>query len=454
MQSVQSASRRQVIQGNQINRANRSRHVRRWWPALALALVVLLFAGCSSTAGSNTTNGTGNTPGGSSTVTPSGTPNPSDTGSSGSGTTSSPTAPQHAFAWTQYDNASTPTPQIWASINGGTPHQITHLPPITNGCDTQIAWGLPVFSPDLAHIVASIGSPQCGDGNLVGPVDIIDATSGAITTVPGGANSYDASSVRSAGWVNANTIFFVSSTNGSIYTYTMGGSPATLPGISNAYEAVIRGSTLFWSQATYSTGTNNWTVSLHRYDMNAHSAIGGSISLGQVHQNCHCSPGDYYLQGWDASPDGSHVVYHVTTPNSGSTNGEQGIASSHIYYANADGSGASQIASYMSTNQPIRMSISPNGQLVAFTDAFPTPSVITASVSSPGNNGDPNFHAYTPDAGGYPVWKWDSSSFWAANRENGDFESPGTKAIYYHVVGSTSALIGVNGGFNPWYTIA
>ena len=61
--------------------------------------------------------------------------------------------------------------------------------------------------------------------------------------------------------------------------------------------------------------------------------------------------------------------------------------------------------------------ISPNGALVAFSHALPSPSVITASVTSPGHSGDPNFHSYTPDAVAFPVWKWDNSQFWAATAE-------------------------------------
>jgi len=112
----------------------------------------------------------------------------------------------------------------------------------------------------------------------------------------------------------------------------------------------------------------------------------------------------------------------MAAPKSGP---DMGIASSKIYYAQADGSGASQIAHYMATNTLVRMQISPNGQLVAFTNALPSPSVITASASSPGNSGDPNFHSYTPAAVDFPVWKWDSSQFWAATNEaGGDTSAP------------------------------
>ncbi len=102
----------------------------------------------------------------------------------------------------------------------------------------------------------------------------------------------------------------------------------------------------------------------------------------------------------------------------------------------------------MTTNTLVRMQIAPNGQLVAFTNALPSPSVITASVNSPGFSGDPNFHSYTPDAVEFPVWKWDSSQFWAATQTTGNT----TSTLRNYVVGGSSSL-GVSGGFNPWYTI-
>jgi hypothetical protein len=300
---------------------------------------------------------------------------------------------------------------------------------------------LPVFSPDLTHIVASIGGTNCGDGTIQGPLDIIDVASGAITPIPT-ANAFDLSSDRTDGWLNNTTVYFIN--DNGLFTYTLGaGSPVLVTALATPWEAVLRGGVLFWQQQSFSSTGNNWTTSLHRYDLITHIALPGSISLGQVHE-CECSPGDFHLQGWDVSPDGSHIVYQVTTALSGAN---FGVASSHLYYANADGSGASQIASYMTTNQPVQLQISPNGQKVAFAGALPSPSVISASVSSPGGSGDPNFHSYAPDAGGFPVWKWDSSSFWAT----GMVET--STALYYYTVGTSGATTGVNGGFNPWYTL-
>jgi hypothetical protein len=309
-----------------------------------------------------------------------------------------------------------------------------------------VAWSPPVFSPDLTHIVASVGSYNCGDGAMTGPISVVTVAGGTVTNVPGGPQDTTVRlTQRTAGWVNNTTIWYI--TYNGLHTYTLGaGSATTLAGVTNPEEAVSRGTTLFWEENVF--GGPGYTLTLHRYNLAAHAAMPGTINLGQVHM-CACSPGDYRTPGWDASPDGSHVVYQSVTPKAGA---DYGIASSTIYYANADGSGASQIAHYMATNYLIRIQIAPNGQLVAFANALPSPSVITASVNSPGNAGDPNFHAYTPDAVDFPVWKWDSSQFWAATKEPGD-NYGGAGALESFTVGAASGTTGVAGGYNPWYTI-
>jgi hypothetical protein len=393
-----------------------------------LSATLLLFTGCSSSASTS--------------ILPSGTVT-ATTSSHSSPTNTPASAPPHAFAWFQIDSAH--IPQIWASVNGGTPRQITHVLPASGDCINQIAWSPPVFSPDLRHVVAALGGYSCGDGPLSGQEAIIDVATGALAPVPG-TNSFVRISQRTSGWLDNNTIFFI---NGAgIFTYTLGsGSTTLLPGGHLADEAVLRGTTLFWT--SLELASSNWTTKLHRYDMTAHSALPGVITLGQMHA-CQCSPGDLPSPGWDASSDGSRVVYQAVTPKTGT---DFGIASSRVYAANADGSGATQIARYMVTTSLIRMQFSPNGRLVAFTQALPSPSVISASSTSPGDRGDPNFHAYTPDAVSFPVWKWDNSSFWAANKGPGDTGTTGTATLYYYTIGSPSGTVGVPGGYNPWYTI-
>ncbi len=412
--------------------------VRAWasgaWVGALLAALALAIAGCAPAGGAST--------GGVSTGVASSTATAT---ASGPAPTATPApAPPHAFAWFEYDNHA--TPQVWASVNGGSPHQITHVaPPPADGCDNEIAWSPPVFSPDLTHIAAALGSYNCGDGDLEGPVSILSASSGAISAVPG--NHDIRATARAAGWLDASDIWFVSAS--SIYTYHLGAASATqLPGISNAVEAAVRGSTLFWDSVNTSS-TSSWSYTLHRYDLGVHSALAGSIALG-AWGTCACSLGDVATPGWDAAPDGAHIAYQVVTPHISS---DGGISSSKIYYASADGSGATQIARYMVTNQLVDMQISPNGQWVAFTGALPSPATLTASVSSPGGAGDSTFHGYTPDTYDYPVWKWDSSQFWASKIGAAGVEIGDPHGALYNFHRGGSSSVGVAGGFNPWYTI-
>src|SRR5262249_27130230 len=119
-----------------------------------------------------------------------------------------------------------------------------------------------------------------------------------------------------------------------------------------------------------------------------------------------------HVQGWDVSAEGGHVVYQVTTP-SAAVSGDPGIASSAIFYAHSDGGGATRILRYMTSDGLVRLRLSPNGQLVAVTNATPTPDVISGCVNSPGERGDPCFHAYIPSAVDHPAWSADSHSFLA-----------------------------------------
>jgi hypothetical protein len=197
------------------------------------------------------------------------------------------------------------------------------------------------------------------------------------------------------------------------------------------------------------TSSPSWPYTLHRYDLGTHSALAGSIALG-AWGTCACSPGDLHTPGWDASPNGAHVVYQVITPSASPSGG---ITSSKIYYASADGSGATQIAHYLVTTNMVKLQISPDGQWVAFSNALPSPATLTASVSSPGGAGDSTFHGYSPDTYNYPVWKWDSSQFWAGKVDAADANPGASTGVLYRFNLGGSSAVGVAGGYNPWYTI-
>lgn len=352
--------------------------------------------------------------------------------------------PPHALAWSQYDHAN--NPQIWASINDGAPAMIAQYPQNTNGC-SLVGFGPPMFSPDLTHILVALGA-GCTDGQLTGALYIVNAANGQITPVPMPANTGVLLNDRSYAWVSNTTIVgfaYISS-----FEYQIGaGSVSSLPGITNAVEGVVRGHTLFYLEDD--GGTNGlFNASLHSYNLSTHSANVGTINLGGF-QLAEGSPGDFHFQGWDAAPDGQHLVYQVTTPKSGI---QGGIASSKVYYSSADGNNATLVAQYMVTGSLVRMRISPNDHLVAITTAYPSPDIISACVSSPGKKGDPCFHSYSPDVVQYPAWWWDSSSFIAASNNIGDNfgGAPGPQSLYRFTPNGNASAVYAAGGYNPWST--
>jgi hypothetical protein len=183
--------------------------------------------------------------------------------------------------------------------------------------------------------------------------------------------------------------------------------------------------------------------------LTTHAVLPGSVNLGQ-YNSCPCSPGDYPTLGWDVSRDGAHLVYQVAT--AGASTGGFGMGSSQVWYANADGTAASHIAQALTGTAFLRLQLSPSSALVAMTGTDPAGPVLSASVSSPGLPGDPAFHTYAPSALQFPVWKWDSTQFWAATKST-RFETPAGD-IYNYQVSTASSVVGVSGGYNPWYTLA
>jgi hypothetical protein len=404
-----------------------------WRPIVGCALMIgaLALAGCGSST-------TGGTPGSSPTAGGSGGSTPTTAAA-----TPTPVPPPHALAWFKMDSHH--VGQIWASVNGGAPHQITHMPASTADCRYDEHWSLPVFSPDLSKIVAAWGSADCTDGPENGPIYIINASSGVATKVP---SSNIRLSLRETGWLDNSSIWWVSGTQ--LNKHTIGGSNSVLGTLSggDVQDAVLRGSTLFYV-ADISGGT---AFQLARFDLVSHSMVGSPINLGSI-APCQCSRGDASSPGFDVSADGSHIVYQTVTPAASGSSNEEGVGGSRFFYANADGSGASRIASAATATSMVRMQISPNGHLVAVARAEPAPSVFTASVTSPGGSGDPDLHFYTPDAHSYPVWKTDSSTFWASTKDLSDVYPPATGNVEHFTVGSSSGSVGVAGGSNPWYTI-
>jgi hypothetical protein len=377
--------------------------------------------------------------------------------SGGGGTTSGPTAtptpPPHALAWFQTDSAG--VGQVWASINGGTPSQITHLTVPSGECVRDDNWVPPIFSPDLRHIVTSWSITSCGD---IGPADdlyVVDVSTGAATLLARDSGGLYFLRQRSAGWIDNSTMWFMDQLN--LEQIAIGGAPTTLARLGSdtglhqktLMDAVLRGHTLFFVTATINSasyGTNiEYDYSLQRFDMTSRTTMGGSVNLGSA-WDCQCVARAPYANsalspGFDVSSDGAHIVYQQVAPNPSTTS--SGVASSKFFYANADGSGASRIASYATSISFAPMQLAPNGATVAVTHALPSPSVFTASVTSPGARGDPGLSFYSTDAGSYPAWSWDGRSFSAsANFRSGD--------IIQFTVGTPAGAVVTPSGYNPW----
>jgi hypothetical protein len=380
-------------------------------------------------------------------------------GTSGAGTTTryrfpaTPLPLPHALAWFQQDGAG--VGQVWASVNDGAAHQVTHMAAPSGECVRDQHWSPPVFSPDLAHIVGGWGSGNCGDGPEAGDLYVIDAATGAATLVNG--PSYPGNillSVRQAGWITNTTLWW---TDGSaVYTYALGAAHGTALGTigssggssyTYAPDAVLRGNTLFFVTVTGTSGVLTRTFALKRFDMTTHTVLAGSVSLGSDHI-CECSLGDRTEPGFDASSDGTHIVYQKATASSGDSG--EGIASSKFYYANADGSSASQIASYATSHTFTRMQFSPDGRLVSISRAFSSPSVLTASVTSPGASGDPDLHFYNPDGSAYAVWDWKGTHLWTGTA---DVSGDGGANVETYTLGTAAGSLAYSNANNPWYTI-
>jgi len=377
--------------------------------------------------------------------------------SGGGGTTSGPTAtptpPPFALAWFQTDSAG--VGQVWASLNGGAPRQITHLTVPSGECVRDDNFVPPIFSPDLRHIVTSWSITSCGDIGPANDLYVVDVSTGAANLVardPGGLYFLRQ---RSAGWIDNSTLWFIDQLN--VERATIGGAPTTLATIGTdtgshqitLMDAVLRGHTLFYVTETINTITSGSNVeydyALKRFDLSSRATLGGSVNLGSA-WDCQCTAHAAYANsgltpGFDVSSDGSHVVYQRVAPNSSTTS--SGVASSQFFYANADGSGASRIASYATATSFAPMQLAPNGEMVAVTHALPAPSVLTASVTSPGSRGDPGLTFYTTNAGSYPAWSGDGRRFWASTSFiSGD--------LVQFTLGTPAGAVVTPGGHNPW----
>lgn len=407
----------------------------RWHPASPVLVLTLLTLLILSLAACNTM------------------PTPQSTVPATPPPTATPTDSMAAsLAWSQYDNAG--AIQIWTAAAGGAPRLLATIPATGGAMGGQcplVSAGLSMPSADRRHLLVGLGQ-QCANFILdPGPLAIIDATNGHLSYVPLPSGATVLPQVRSYGWVDNQTIFALAydatfAFKGA-FLYTLGGASATaLEGLQTPLEGVVRGSTLFYLAVGSGSGAAGGIQSnLRRYDLARHAPLAGSISLG-TYTACSECPAMVNSPGWDASPDGRHVVYQFTTSKAGG-----GFASSQIVYAGADGSAPRQIAQYLVTDWFVHLRLAPDGARVAITAAAPSPTVVTACVDSPGTKGDPCFVTYTPDAYSSAAWAPDGSSFVAATAD-ASYGQPSdhSGALIRYTLGASTGRLFVSEGYSPW----
>ena len=277
---------------------------------------------------------------------------------------------------------------------------------------TALAW-----APDARHLVvaAAVSEPYV---EALYPY-IVDTNTHAVTriTLPASALASERESVhRVFAWADNHTLIifggFGGGSNGSggtvTYRYDISQNSLTpLPGVTAAYEGVVRCNTLFYLEVSPLAQIGGSAISkgsalLHRYDLTTQSEIGAPITLGDT-STFRGAEGDVELLGWDASPDGTRIVYQQTKVSL--DNNQRLVKTSKFFAANADESGANAILTGATATSGVFLAISPDGQLVAVTNAQPTPAVLSGSLSGGAA------HYYQPDAEGPPIWLADSSGF-------------------------------------------
>jgi hypothetical protein len=347
-------------------------------------------------------------------------------------------------AWTAF--AGDEAIQVWIAAPDAPPRLLATL---TNPATCQtVAAGLPMLSPDGAHVLVSLGK-RC---NLIldpGPLLIVDVADGRHSVVPLPDEATVLPQVRSYGWVDNRTLFAFSPKYNleaayRTYLYTLGaGQAETLTGLTAPLEGVVRGSTLFYLETT--SGAGGIQSILRRYDLAQRAAIAGGIDLG-AYASCSECPDMVISPGWDVAADGGHVVFQRTTPSASG-----GIASSQILSATAEGGHVLHIAQSLATDGMAHLRLSPDGKRVAITGAYPTPAVLTACVDTPGTRGDPCFATYRPDALSLAAWFPDGRSFLAATVDGSYGRPPVTQAgsLVRYTLGSAAGQP-VAAGYGPW----
>lgn len=408
-----------------------------------LLLAVLLLAACNNTAGTSGGQGSQAPFSGATPTTPaSRSPSPQASQTA----TSTPTAisvgsPEPTDTAAACTFPATGTTEAWlcdgqvlASIGGNPattlsdftyPLLVPNGPSLGSSSPNALLW-----APDGNHLAVAFAPAQQSSGINCYPF-ILDVQTQAVTRValPSYPTQARAPTATHLAWADAQTLLtfgaapagsgaatppgLAGSAGTTTYRYSLASDQATaLPGVTAAASGVVRGSVLFYleltplSQMAGAPGFYKGTALLHRYNLSSLQEIGTPFVLGDTLTSAGAS--SLLIPGWDASPDGSQMVYQQTSVllEAGAT---RPTVTSRFWAAEADGSNPTPILAGVAASSAARLSISPNGAFVAATGIQPGPGTYADSLSGGA------VHAFTPSSASAPAWLSDSSGFDASS---------------------------------------
>jgi hypothetical protein len=352
----------------------------------------------------------------------------SSTSSSGGSGTPTPTPTCNTRATGVAEAWVTNLQQIDGTIRGGLAHRMSNfvyplgLPgestdPALRPFIETLAW-----APDAKHLAVEMLVPvgYGGAGNPTGYPYIVDPTTHAVTRVvlPG---AYPVGYLRSLTWADSDTLIILSGvapggpapgSPGRAYVYNVStGRVSELAGVRSTTDGLVRCSTLFYIEYTpltpFGTDSLGLTVSkgiarMHRYSLVTHREIGSPLDISETYQVG--GDNEFEVPGWDVSADGTHIVYQKMVAHLPTGPTDEHIASL-FYAADPDGGHQVRILSPAAPTSNTMLRISPDGKLVAATQVFPAPAILTGGIAGGATR------MYTPDGVDAPAWLPDSLTF-------------------------------------------